>query len=196
MQTVTLKSTDPVSVKFVELIHSLSNIADDLKMACAEASLEGNFSRVLELSQSSMQLQAFAKDTSSLMERWQVGISPQTVKPKKSITHSKHRDHVSSRKQLHVTLEGKVFQKPKATDTFVDVLEFIGLERVANLNKRLSGISLISKKATTDYQSQRKVGMWYITTHSSVNDMKKLLDEIGRDLNLLMSTKVLEPSVK
>jgi hypothetical protein len=74
----------------------------------------------------------------------------------------------------------------------VNVLECIGFERVAKLNKRLSGISLISKIATSGYQSQRKVGVWYITTHSSVNDMKKLLDEIGKELNLLMTVTMLE----
>jgi hypothetical protein len=191
-----LKSTDPVSVKFAEIIHLLNNMTDNLKMACAEASLEGDFPKVFELLESSMNLQAFAKNTNALMERWQTGIPPQRVKPKQQITYSEHRDHVSPRKQLHVTLAGKVFQEPKATDTFVDVLESIGFERVAKLNKRLSGISLVSRIATTDYQSQRKVGVWYITTHSSVNDMKKLLDEIGKDLNLLMSVTVLEPSVK
>ncbi|UJS24879.1 hypothetical protein [Thiothrix winogradskyi] len=165
-------------------------------MACAEASLEGNFSRVLELSQSSMQLQAFAKDTSSLMERWQVGVTHKTELPKKQLTHSKHRDHVSARKKLRVTLAGKVFQESKATDTFVSVLECIGFERVAKLNKRLSGIPLVSKTAKTDYQSQKKVGMWYVTRHSSVDNMKKLLDEVGKELNLLMSVSVLEPSVK
>lgn len=194
MQAVTLKPTDPVSVKFAELIHSLSNIADDLKMACAEASLEGNFSSVFELFQSSMQLQDFAKDTSSLMERWQVGVTHKTELPKKQLTHSKNRDHVGARKKLRVTLAGKVFQESKATDTFVNVLECIGLERVAKLNKRLSGIPLVSKTAKTDYQSQRKVGGWYITTHSSVNDMKKLLDEIGKELDLLMTVTVLGAS--
>jgi hypothetical protein len=77
----------------------------------------------------------------------------------------------------------------------VNVLECIGFERVAKLNKRQSGVPLLSKTATIKDRSQKRVGMWYVTTHSSVDDMKKRLDEIGKELNLLMTVTTLAPSV-
>jgi hypothetical protein len=39
-----------VSSRFDEIIHKLNHVADDIKIACAEASLDGDFAQVSKLS--------------------------------------------------------------------------------------------------------------------------------------------------
>jgi hypothetical protein len=83
-----------------------------------------------------------------------------------------------------------VIERPTAAETFATALELMGLERVAPLGKRLSGIALVSKIPGDGYQSQIRKGDWYITTHSDTADKKKLLQDIGAELNIPVRVEV------
>ena len=61
--------SETVTCKFDDLIHSLNHFSDDLKIACAEASLDGDFSLVTKLSNDSMNTQAFIKDVMNISNR-------------------------------------------------------------------------------------------------------------------------------
>jgi hypothetical protein len=47
----------------------------------------------------------------------------------------------------------------------VQTLAELGLEKVARLNKKLSGIALLAKTPTSGYQTQKYHQGWYVTTH-------------------------------
>jgi hypothetical protein len=58
------------------------------------------------------------------------------------------------------------------------------LEQVAKLDKRCSGIALVSRNPATGYQSQKIKDDWYITTHANNSDKKRILEAIGAELQI------------
>ena len=87
--------------------------------------------------------------------------------------------------RLVVTLpdDGILIRCQLATDTFVEVLKRIGLERVEGLDIEIAGIPLVS---TTDYpdRPQRKVGEYYITMGLDPGNMRNKLGQIASELEI------------
>jgi len=173
-----------VTCKFDDLIHSLNHFSDDLKIACAEASLDGNFNLVTKLSNESINTQAFIKEVMNFSNHWKRGL--QRSGNHKSIVGSRKKSYSPKKPptKLCVTIEGKQIQEKTAAETFALAIESMGLEQVAKLGKKLSGILLLSKFPSTDYHTQKKSGDWYITTHSSTKNMKTILEEISCSLKI------------
>jgi hypothetical protein len=182
---------NPVSDKFSDLIHALNYVADDIKIACAEASLDGDFTKVAELFETSRQIQAFIKDASDLSNRWDKDVLESTTSSKQTTTSLKQTSPPKKmiagkkpRSKLCVTIDGQQIQCDTAADTFVATLEIMGFERVESLQKKLSGIPLLSKTRPTGYQNNKQCGAWFVTTHSSTRDMKNLLEKLGAELRI------------
>lgn len=93
--------------------------------------------------------------------------------------------------KLHVTfLDGdkKIYLNSSAK-TFVETLQILNLERVANLGKTKNGHPFVSKEKfrTTDmYQS----GDWYIDTLSNTNQKKTLLEAISMELDMPIRVEI------
>ena len=88
------------------------------------------------------------------------------------------------------TSEGRLFYDAKhATNTFCDVLEFIGLMRVRQLEIMPSGINLVSTSKDENRQ-QRKIGDFYIFTNRSTDDKAKMLSDISNRLHLGLKVEV------
>ena len=94
---------------------------------------------------------------------------------------------------LIVTMpDGERIEYKKPTDTFVSVIEKIGIERVKDLNIIAVGVSknrpdplpLISRD--TDPHSQRKSGSYFIAVGNSTLKKKKWLQEIASRLGVEM----------
>jgi len=173
---------ETVSCKFDDLIYTLNHFSDDLKIACAEASLDGDFSLVAKLSNESLNTQVFIKDVTNISNHWR------RKSQRAGNTNNRAGKKIYTQKKpptkLCVTIGGKQIQEKTAAETFALVIETMGLERVAKLDKKLSGISLLSKFPSTEYHTQKKSGDWYITTHSSTKNMKIILEEIGKSLRI------------
>jgi hypothetical protein len=184
--------SDAVTCKFDELIHSLNHYADDIKIACAEASLEGDFKQVTKLSDTSLKLQRFIEETNNLLDRWHKNLETTSSHENKQISYKKTNLTKNSPTILSVMLSGKKIQEKTASDTFITAIENMGIERVASLGKKLSGIPLLSNVKSTGYHTQRKCGSWYVTTHSSTKNMKILLEEIGRSLKIPIQVEIVE----
>jgi len=185
--------TTLVSNKFAELIHTLNHVADDIKLACAEASLEGNFTEVGKLADTSRQIQVFINDANDLSNRWSKGMLLRPTTPKKQgLPHKKTSTGKKSSSKLSVTIAGKQIQHDTAANTFVAALEEMGLERIEGLGKKLSGVPLISKTPPTDYQNYKQCGPWFITTHSSTKDKKLLLEGLGAQLRMPVQIQIVE----
>ena len=183
---------DPVSSKFSELLQSLNYVGDDLKIACAEASLEGDFAKIAIISESAKKVQEFINDVEALSSRWSKGLKTPSAPKKSLIKSKKYYSKKKPRSKMQVTINGEKIQLNTAADTFVEVLKVVGFERVANLNKKLSGIPLICKNPATGYQTTKHSGPWFISTHSSTSNMKRLLEEIGRDIKEPIQVTILE----
>jgi hypothetical protein len=94
---------------------------------------------------------------------------------------------------LKVTLEdGTVFQERKAKETFAKVIEHIGVNSVKQLNLYLSGKPLISKEVKNNQNYYTRLNNeYYICTHSSTNEKKKILNEISKKLNIGMNIEII-----
>ena len=79
---------------------------------------------------------------------------------------------------------GTLIRCEQATDTFVEVIKSIGIERKERLDDiQIRGIPLVS---TVDYpgRAQRKVGKYYITMGLEPGDMGRRLRQIARKLEI------------
>lgn len=87
--------------------------------------------------------------------------------------------------RLVVTLPdyGTLIRCDQATDTFVEAVKRIGIERVRALGIEIASTPLIS---TTDYPDcpQRKVGEYYIRMGLSPEDMRNRLKRIAERLGV------------
>jgi hypothetical protein len=94
--------------------------------------------------------------------------------------------------------DGERIENKKPTDTFVNVIEKIGIERVRDLNIIATGVSknravplpLISPYS--DPHSQRKSGSYFIAVGNSTPQKKKWLQEIASRLGIKMEVCVRE----
>lgn len=93
--------------------------------------------------------------------------------------------------KLKVTTgDGRVLYDAKdATNTFCNVLEYIGLMRVRQLELMPSGINLVSTSKDENRQ-QRKIGDFYIFTNRSTDDKAKMLRDISNRLHLGLKVEV------
>jgi hypothetical protein len=181
--------------RFDEMIHKLNHVADDIKIACAEASLDGDFAQVSKLSFASVKLQELLKEITGSSKRGNKGLLQTVILEKGSIAHEQSRVGKKPRTKLCVTLSGKEIRHKTSADIFVATLESMGFERVACLGKTVSGIPLISKTRATGYQTQKSCGPWYITTHASNKDMKVLLEEVAATLHIPIQVEIAEKPI-
>ena len=78
--------------------------------------------------------------------------------------------------------DGRWISEDTAIDTFIEVIEALGIEKVKNLGLSVNGIPLI---ADCDYpdKAQRKVeietGTYYIVSGTNTEKKKRILDNIA-----------------
>jgi hypothetical protein len=182
---------ETIKSKFNELFDAIHYATDDLKIAGAEANLDGDFSEVAVINDTCRQLQALESDIKSVLNNFE-------AKPKAGITvkqtPSKKVENRARKPggHLRVRLADEIIEKQTIADTFVETLKVFGLEQVAMLKKLISGAPLLAKSPTNGYHSQRLVGNWYVTTHINKQNASKLLYEIGKELNIPIHIEIVE----
>ena len=182
---------ETVTTKFTELFAALHSATDDLKMAGAEACLNGDFSQVTALNDSCRKLQALESNVKAAVNDFDAKYTALTVEKTGFHKKDKHR----TRKQggrLRVTVAGKVIEQQTIAETFFEALKIFGLERVAKLNKTVTSIPLIAKTPTSDYQKQRRCDGWFITTHVNKVSATTVLEEIAKALNMPVKVECIE----
>lgn len=122
------------------------------------------------------------------------------IKPDPEVPHRSYgsrnvgKGEIAPKTGLRVTLpDGRVIAHPKASDTFIDTLLAIGIDRVRPLGVKFCKIPIISNTRDKKYgHAQHDVGNgWMILTHSSTADKKKMLDKIAKALNLNMKVEII-----
>jgi hypothetical protein len=82
-----------------------------------------------------------------------------------------------------------VIQRPTAADTFSDVLEALGLERVRGLRETANKLDLVGT-ARSDRYSQVRRGGYFIVTHSNTVTKKATLERIAKRLGEPLTVEV------
>src|SRR5690606_34545787 len=86
---------------------------------------------------------------------------------------------------------GKTISNRFASETFVETIEEIGVERIRGLDILCCGVPLVSN-TKDDFYNQREIknGI-FIMTHSSTRTKKDQLDEISKKLGLSIKTAII-----
>lgn len=174
---------ESVNLQFNQLFAVIGHAGDDLKIASAEASLLGDFTTVVEKMDDCKRLQILDMEVKACLKRF---AENRTNKPHAEPIPVRPRNVIgkSRRAKLRVKLGDKVIEQRTVSDTFVQTLAELGLEKVAKLNKRLSGIPLLAKTPTNGYHTQKYHQGWYVTTHFNTPTAMKMLQDVGKELQI------------
>lgn len=173
---------ESVSAKFNELFAAIIYAADDFKIESAEASLLGDFASVAAKMDDCKQLQMLDMELRACLKRFEERQPSKAVA--KPVRIRSRRVTRKSSGTLRVRVGEKIIEQATISDTFVQTLATLGLDKVARLNKRLSGIPLLAKTPANGYQTQKFYQGWYITTHFNKLTAIKMLQDVGRELQV------------
>lgn len=185
------KLPEAVSTKFTELFAELNHATDDLKIAGAEANLNGDFSQVAVINDNCRRLQGLGDDIKAVLNRFE---SNQPIRLVEKTKTQKNKNRIrQSGGRLRVILTHKTIEQSTIAETFFETLKMFGLDRVAKLNKVVSSLPLVAKTPNINgYQTQKRYGDWYVTTHVNKHNATNLLEEIGRQLNIPVKVETVE----
>lgn len=189
----TLSTAADVTARFAGLVSAIKRYEDDLKIDCAEAALEGNMPMTRTLSEQTQKVMVFEAAAVALAERWAVQHWDAEGKTQAGTPNNQPGrafNHKAAPAHLRVTVMGRTIEHSKASDTFADALELIGLPRIAALHLRSSGVALVSHEPTSLDRSQACRQGWYVTTHSNTAEKKRILEEIGRVLHVPLNVVI------
>lgn len=184
------KLPETVESKINELFGAIHNAMDDLKIAGAEANLNGEFAEVTRKNAACVRLQELEAEIKAALNGFY-------SKPKiKSINSNLKPDSINRTRRpnarLRVTVSGRVIEELTIKDTFVEALRVIGFERVAKLNKKVARIALLAKTPTSGYQNQKLVDGWYVTAHVNKEIATAVLEEIGKELEVSLRVEAID----
>ena len=80
--------------------------------------------------------------------------------------------------------DGKVINNRYAYETLIELVETIGIQKVAALGLKHVGLDFISKTRDDFYNQHELPGGYLIFTHSSTDKKKRQLEEISTILGL------------
>lgn len=182
---------ETVNQQFNQLFAVIVQASDDLKIASAEASLTGDFTTVVAKIYDCKRLQMLEMELKACLKRFEGNrLSKPVAEPVRSQTRQISRK--AARDKLRVRLGDKIIQQSTVSDTFVQTLAELGLEKVARLNKKLSGIALLAKTPTSGYQTQKFHQGWYVTTHFNTPTAMKMLQDVGRELRMPVDVELIK----
>ena len=95
-------------------------------------------------------------------------------------------------RQLVVTIpNGEKIAHRVGADTFVEVIEKLGIEKVKDLGDKVRRSPLIlTSKSDKPNLSQRKSGRYYIITHGTAGTKKKILEKIASELGVRLQIEI------
>ena len=85
---------------------------------------------------------------------------------------------------------GALIRCEQATDTFVEVIKRIGIERVKDLRIEVGDNLLISTTEFPHPPAQRQVGEYYITMGMAPEELARKLNQIAQRLNITLHAEL------
>lgn len=159
----------------------LDAIANDLRIACAEASLAGNLPRIEQLLRASRSVISIRTELNTLS-----ALYPRTNKQ-----DAEQGDGRGPQTGLRIGVSDKIIQETRAKDSFVEALRILGFDRVARLGKTLRGNPLVSRMKSQGQYDQALRDGWYVTVHSSTEEKRRLLESIGAALDVPIAVEII-----
>lgn len=196
MQVIAEKDNQKVAEVFNAVINELNRIADDIKMAMANAAMEGDFEQMDAAKFSVLAVKSFAEDVTALSSRWEKGIFNAPVPEKMPQTASFNSVGIRRKKpktRLLVTFaaNNKAIQGRTAVETFAETLRILKFEHVARLNKQANGYPLVSQtEHHRDSNRFIKYGDWFVNFPTNTQYKKAYLDEISKALGIAIRVDV------
>ena len=182
---------DSVAAAFKLVMEELDKANQGIAKQIAEASMNADFEKVQVLVDRGKSLKAFQTRVNTLRQEWIDGIDilagfPNTQQPKFI-----QKPAVASPTKLRVTFpNGERIERDSATDTFVETIQKIGIDKVRELGIRVYGKLLIDSHHRENTQ-QKRVNGWYICTHSSTAGKKTFLDKIAQTLRTHIKVEII-----
>lgn len=182
---------DGVSIAFDVMLEEIAAIENQLAAEGASAFQERRYKDADRLSQSGKRLLAFREKLEQLRDEWKSGIDIDTRKRLNVEIGYSIAPHTKGPKtKLRVSLaSGRVIQRSNAAQTFVDVIEELGVDAVRRLGLSVNGIPLVDTKKDKKY-NQTKRGGYFIITHSNTRTKKDLLERIGKRLGKPLKVEI------
>ena len=95
-------------------------------------------------------------------------------------------------KRLRVTLsDEEVIEHKSGLNTFIEVIEKLGIERVKDLNLIRNTIPLISTSKDPKH-AQHQIGEYYIVKRMSTRNKKLILDRIAKELDIDLEVELVD----
>jgi hypothetical protein len=92
---------------------------------------------------------------------------------------------------LCVSFNGQVIRGRNGKEIFANAISTIGIDRVAALGLASAGIPLAAKSNSVTYHAPPVfIGGFYVCTHSSNKEKKRILAEIADRLGLAISARI------
>ena len=91
--------------------------------------------------------------------------------------------------------DGTIIDEPRPTDTFVDSIRRVGLQRVSELPTNKDGVRLVSTQEPTsprEARKFRKIDGYFINTHSGTNVKARYIQRIADALQLDISVSIVD----
>jgi len=180
---------DGVSLALDLVLEEIAAVEAQLTHEGRTAFEQNRYDDARRLAESGKRLSVFARKLAALQKEWTSGIDPQT---RSRVKVGGYPPRKGPRTTLRVTLSGRVFQRPTAAATMVDVIESLGVDRVRALGHRVSGMPLISTEKHEKY-GQMPLGPFLVCTHSNTEAKKRLLERLGAELGRAITVDVIAP---
>ena len=174
---------------FAHIAAALDRIADELKMQSAEASLEGDFTRVNAISARFERLLDYRKKLVRLEREW----SKVTAldRPKK---RAKVKSKLPADGKMRVIFDDETVEKETNQDTFTAALAKIGFERIAVLEKTVNDLPLLSYRSDTGEENPLFDGQWHVQQDIHDALKRKLLKSIAKKFSIPLTVEFVQAS--
>ena len=185
---------DCVNDAFDILLDELESVIKDLNKEGAEAFSKQRYEKEVEsLRLNGIELKNFKIKLENLQSEWNQkfdNFSKKKVKVETVRTIPSHKK--STKTKLKIIFEnGETIQENKAYLTFAKALYKFGFRKILALNLNVRGLPLVSKtKAKTKYKQYELEG-YYITTHSSTDEKRNMLELIAKELNQQIEVQII-----
>ncbi|NJO82756.1 MAG: hypothetical protein HC828_07970 [Blastochloris sp.] len=182
---------DGVNVAFSLILGELENVIKDLDAEGAQAFQRRAYEEAQRLSRTGSELAKFQDNVRELQLQWINGFDT-TTRERTQVERmvSLSTQTRGPRMGLRVIFpNGKTLRDSVAAQTFLKAIEEMGVDRVKALNLKVNNHPLISYQENDRY-NQHQLNGYYVMTHSSTDQKKRLLEEMARRLNIKMKIEV------
>lgn len=180
---------DGVNIAFSLILEEIESAVQELNNDGAQAFQKHDYLRAEHLIKVGTELQDFRTKVRILQEQWLKGFD-EPIRERTRVERIVSSAHKGPRKGLRVTLpNGKIIQETIAAQTFLRVIEEIGIEKVKSLNLIVNNHPLISYQQSSQY-NQHKLNGHLVMTHSSTDQKKRTLEDIAHKLNIRIKVDI------